>query len=93
MENDKKKGGDRIISKVKPADLENYQAMRQKTGLADATIDHEIGKAKTMIFKAFENDIIGGGMQAGRHRLWPEIKGRFRVSRPETHLQYKHAEG
>ena len=35
--------------------------MRQKTGLADATIDHEIGKAKTMIFKAFDNDIVGGG--------------------------------
>ena len=50
--------GNRIVSQVKLADLENYQAMRQKKGLSDATIDHEIGKAKTMVFKAFDNDMI-----------------------------------
>ena len=52
--------GDTIISKVKSSDLENYQAKRKREGLADATIDHEIGKAKSMINKAFENDMISG---------------------------------
>lgn len=52
--------GNIIVSRIKPADLENYQAMRRKKGLADATIDHEIGKAKTVVFKAFENDLVGG---------------------------------
>jgi integrase len=50
--------GSRIVSKVRPADLENYQAMRQRAGMADATIDHEIGKTKTMIFKAFDNGMV-----------------------------------
>ncbi|MFC1824496.1 integrase [Thermodesulfobacteriota bacterium] len=53
--------GDAIVSKIKPSDLENYQAKRRKDGLADATIDHEVGKAKTVVYKAFENDLVSGG--------------------------------
>jgi len=52
--------GDRIVRDIKPADLENYQANRKKQSIADGTIDHEVGKTKTMIFKAFDNDIISG---------------------------------
>ena len=52
--------GDMIVSQIKPSDLENYQAKRKKEGLADATIDQEIGTAKTMIFKAFDNDMVSG---------------------------------
>jgi integrase len=52
--------GHTIISQVKAADLENYQAKRKREDKADATIDHEIGKTKTMIFKAFDNDMISG---------------------------------
>ncbi len=51
--------GDMVICKIKPADLENYQASRKKQGKAPATIDHEIGKAKTMSYKAFDNDLVG----------------------------------
>lgn len=52
--------GDQIISSVIPADLENYQMKRKNAGAADATIDHEIGKAKTMIIKAFDNEMVCG---------------------------------
>jgi integrase len=52
--------GNTIIAKVTPADLENYQAVRLKAGLAPATIDHEIGKTRTMISKAFDNRKISG---------------------------------
>jgi integrase len=52
--------GDRIVCDVKLAEVENYQAKRQKVGLADGTIDHETGKTKTMIFKAFDNDMVSG---------------------------------
>lgn len=52
--------GDMIVNQIKPADIENYQAKRLKEGKAPGTIDHETGKAKTMIFKAFDNDIISG---------------------------------
>ena len=55
-----KEFGDRVVNSVKLADLENYQAKRLKLGKAPATVDHEIGKAKTMIIKAFENDLVGG---------------------------------
>jgi integrase len=51
--------GDMKVSKIRPADLENYQAKRLKEGKAPATVDHEIGKAKTMVFKAFDNDLVG----------------------------------
>ena len=52
--------GDIIVSQIKPSDLENYQAKRKAEGLADNTVDHEVGAASTMIFKAFDNDIVGG---------------------------------
>ncbi|EFK07638.1 site-specific recombinase, phage integrase family [delta proteobacterium NaphS2] len=52
--------GGMIVAKITPADLENYQAKRAKAGKAPATIDHEIGKTKTMILKAFDNGKISG---------------------------------
>ena len=52
--------GDRIIAKIAPADLEDYQAKRLKAGKAPATVDHEIGKTKTMISKAFDNGMVSG---------------------------------
>ena len=52
--------GDMIISHIKPVDLENYQGMRRAEGKADSTIDREIGAAKTMIIKAFDNNIVSG---------------------------------
>ena len=52
--------GNMIVSQIKPVDLENYQARKKAKGKADATIDHEIGAAKTMIFKAFDNDMVSG---------------------------------
>ena len=52
--------GDTIINKILPEDLENLIQKRKKDGCADATIDHEIGAARTMVFKAFDNDRVGG---------------------------------
>ena len=48
------------IVTIKPVDLENYQAKRKKEGKAPGTIDHEIGKTKTMILKAFDNGMVSG---------------------------------
>ena len=52
--------GDMIVSKITTSDLENYQTKRLKAGKAPATVDHEIGKTRTMIMKAFDNDLVGG---------------------------------
>lgn len=52
--------GDVIAGRIKPADLENYQAKRKAEGKADATIDQELGAAKAVVYKAFDNDKVGG---------------------------------
>lgn len=52
--------GDRIVSTIKPLDLENYQQKRIEEGKAPATIDMETTIAKTMVIKAFDNDFVDG---------------------------------
>jgi integrase len=52
--------GERIVSSLKPLDLENYQDKREEEGRAPATIDMEISLAKTMVTKAFDNDLLDG---------------------------------
>ena len=45
---------------MKPLDLEDYQEKREEEGKAPATIDMEISLVKTMITKAFDNDLVDG---------------------------------
>jgi integrase len=52
--------GNKLVSDIKPVDLENLQAKRTAEGKADSTIDQEIGAARTMINKAFDNDMVSG---------------------------------
>jgi len=51
--------GDMIVEKIKPSDLENLIAKRKRQKCADATIDHEIVTARTMIIKAHTENIVG----------------------------------
>jgi integrase len=55
-----KEFGHRIVNTIKPVDIEDYQNQRETDGLAPATIDMEISVTKTMIIKAFDNDIVDG---------------------------------
>ena len=66
--------GKQFVSKIKSVDLENYQAKRKKEGIAPATIDHEIGKTKTMIRKAFDNDLVGGDTLRTFNRVKKTLK-------------------
>jgi hypothetical protein len=50
--------GHMVVGHIKPLDLENYQAKRKTEGYADKTIDDEIAEARTMITKAFDNDLM-----------------------------------
>ena len=52
--------GQTLVMDIKPEALENYQAKRKGQGLSDAYVDNEIGEARTVINKAFDNDMIGG---------------------------------
>ena len=54
--------GNVIVNQIKPMDLENYQAKRKAAGYSDSYVDQEIGAARTMIYKAFDNDLLGGDL-------------------------------
>jgi len=66
--------GDMFVSRIKPADLENYQARRLNEGVAPGTVDHEIGKPKTMIYKAFDNDLVSGSTLKTFRRVKKTLK-------------------
>jgi len=79
--------GNVIVSQIKAADLENHQTKRKAEGLADATVDHEIGAAKGVIYKAFKNDIVSGDTLRAFQNVEDLLKGnsnaRERVLSPE----------
>jgi integrase len=52
--------GAQIVSSLKPLDLEDYLAKREEEGRAAAAIDMEISLYKTMVTKAFDNDLVDG---------------------------------
>jgi integrase len=52
--------GNRIVSSIRLQDLEEYQEKREEEGRAAATIDMEISIVKTMVTKAFDNDLVDG---------------------------------
>jgi integrase len=66
--------GSRIVSSLKPLDLEEFQEQRAKDGLAPASIDMEISLAKTMIIKAFDNDLLDGRTVKAFRRVKRKLK-------------------
>lgn len=62
--------GNMIVNDIKPVDLENHIVRLKKEGRAPGDIDQRIGKVKTMVFKAFENRMIG----AEPYRIFKCIK-------------------
>lgn len=52
--------GSKIVGKIIPADLENYQAARKSVGKSDKTVDNELTDAKTVVRKAFSNNLVSG---------------------------------
>jgi len=52
--------GGKRVNKIMPVDLENYQEGREEQGLSPATIDMETTISKTMVNKAFDNEIVEG---------------------------------
>jgi integrase len=52
--------GAQVVEDIKTSELENYQTKRVKEGRAASTIDQEIGAAKAVVAKAFQDDLVGG---------------------------------
>ncbi len=66
--------GGRIVSSLKPVDLEDYQQKRIDEGRAPATIDMETRIAKTMVTKAFDNDIVDGRTLKAFRKIKRQLK-------------------
>ncbi len=67
--------GDTIVNKLKPVDLENYQAKRKNQGQADSYVDQQIAMARAMINKAFDNDLVSGDIVKVFKRVKKLLKG------------------
>ena len=66
--------GNRIVSTIKLQDLEEYKEKREEEGRAPATIDMEISITKTMIIKAFDNDLVDGGTVKAFRRVKRKLR-------------------
>jgi integrase len=66
--------GDKAVGTIKPLDLEELQTKRKKQGLKPATIDLEIALVKTMVTKAFDNDLLDGNSLKAFRRIKRMIK-------------------
>jgi integrase len=52
--------GDMLAGRLKPNDLEGFQVRMQEADYSDSYIDSILEAAKNVIYKAFDNDLIGG---------------------------------
>jgi integrase len=83
--------GNRIVSSIKLQDLEEYQEKREEDGRAPATIDMEISIVKTMVTKAFDNDLVDGRTVKAFRRVKRKLRrgdnARRRTMTPEEYLR------
>ena len=66
--------GDKIVGSIKPMDLEEFQTKRKKQGLKPASIDLEITLVRTMVTKAFDNDLLDGNSLKAFRKIKRMIK-------------------
>jgi integrase len=82
--------GDVVVGDIKPVDLENLQDARKKEGLKPKTVDVEINYVKTMVIKAFDNDLLGGDVLRAFRRVKKTLKAHSnRRDRVLTGQEYK----
>jgi len=78
--------GNTTINKVKAADLENHQEKRKKEGYKPKTIDDELNYMKTIIIKAFDNDIVGGDTLKAFRKVKPLLSGKQKGSNARSRI-------
>jgi len=82
--------GDYVVRSIKPADLENDQVKRKKEEYSDSYIDQEIGTAKTVINKAFDNDLVCGDTLKAIRRVKKLLKkGSNERKRVRSYSEYQ----
>jgi integrase len=78
--------GKRIVSEIKPSELEDYRAKRKREGKAESTIDQEISAAKVVINKAFLDDKVGGNVLKNFKSVKKYLTGARRNSNQRTRV-------
>ncbi len=95
LANFNKEVGYKMVGSIQPMDLEKYQTKRIKDGMAPQTIDMEVAFAKTMINKAFDNDMIDGRALKAFRRVKKKLKmganARKRTITIDEHLKLLNA--
>ncbi len=82
--------GGTVLCKIRLVDLENLQEKRKREGLKPKTIDDEINYVKSMIIKAFYNDIVGGDVLKAFQRVKPMLRRNSNArDRVLTHEEYE----
>lgn len=67
--------GDKVVNKLKPIDLESYQLKRKREGQADSYVDMQIAMVRTMVNKAFDNDVVDIGATSVFKKIRKLLKG------------------
>jgi integrase len=78
--------GKRIVSDIKPSELEDYRAKRKREGKAESTIDQEISAAKVIVNKAFLDDKVGGNVLKNFKSVKKYLTGARRNSNQRTRV-------
>jgi integrase len=52
--------GNMVVNQLQPIDLENFQVKQKAKGFSDSYVDQQVGAARTMINKAFDNNLVSG---------------------------------
>ncbi len=74
----------RIVSSIKLQDLEECQDKGEEDGLAPATIDMEINIVKTMVTKAFDNDLVDGRTVKAFRRVRRKLRRGANAREPDN---------
>ena len=67
-------GTKKVVNTIRPEHLEAYQAKRDEEGRALATVDLELNEAKSLIDKAFDNDLADGRVLKVFKTVKPRLK-------------------
>lgn len=90
MDNFNNEFGESIVGDIRQEHLEEYQYKRKNDERADATVDYEISIVKTMINRAFDNDLVGArvlkAFRKTKKVLKPGSNARDRILTVEEYL-------
>lgn len=50
--------GNLIVTQIEPSEMQNFQATQKADGYSDSHVDQQIGTAKTVVNKAYDDGMV-----------------------------------